>query len=588
MSFAFGILAQMNISFAWQKWKTVLLHSVFVLMLVMAWYFFKERLYADSAYYIFHSVDSGSFVTANQRIVLAVSEIMSIAVYYLGGSLKTILLTWSLSHVLFYYILFVIVYHQHKNEKAGIALILLQAIGQVWLYYSPMLEICYGAAFLVVFSVLLSEKKFTPWRWFWLIILEILVLTSHPENFVLFFFVVMADIITNGFRKRIHLTFFAVLIGCIIFKTFTFSEYEGGKLGYMLDVNQNHQYENLWNKNYMRAVLDIFTGHYVVLIFFLFLATAGIVVKKKWKMLLLFYFCVSGFIVLINATNYASEFTRYNESLYYPLVPLITICFLDEFYFLLRGWVRYGCFIGLIAVTLISMNNIRKNGAYLKLRTMQMENIIHASRNTGSRKTLVRLENVEKERWVCNWSYPMESLLLSSISGPAGSVSLIADEDYDYRDTATVLTAQRFILRRWEIRDDDNMLPFYKITHGNYLALNHRDSLMTPEIFAGKVSLKIIPEKKVEAYSRIFFPVSIKNASGKQIPSLPIAENFFLVQIHAENKTSEMTIPLDIDLNDHYTEILSCPLSDLKKPYQLSVKLMVMNKEIASAEALVN
>src|SRR6186713_1977607 len=161
--------------------KTIILHGVFGLMLAMAWYFFKERLYADSAYYIFHSIDSGSFVTANQRIVLAISEIISLAVFYFGGNLHTILITWSVSHVLFYYLLFIIVYHVHRNESAGIAIILLQVIGQLWLYYSPMLEICYGAAFLVVFSVLLEEKKFTVHRWFWLLVLEILVLTSHPE-----------------------------------------------------------------------------------------------------------------------------------------------------------------------------------------------------------------------------------------------------------------------------------------------------------------------------------------------------------------------------------------------------------------------
>src|SRR5689334_66335 len=92
-----------------QPWKTIFLHGIFGLMLVMALYFFKERLYADSAYYIFHSIDSGSFVTANQRIVLAISEIISLVVFYLGGNLHTLLITWSVSHVLFYYLLFIIV-----------------------------------------------------------------------------------------------------------------------------------------------------------------------------------------------------------------------------------------------------------------------------------------------------------------------------------------------------------------------------------------------------------------------------------------------------------------------------------------------
>ena len=571
-----------------QKWKTIVLHSVFVLMLVMAWYLFKERLYADSAYYIFHSIDSGSFVTANQRIVLAISEIISLSVFYLGGSLQTILVTWSLSHVVFYYILFIIVYHGHRNEAAGIAIVLLQVIGQVWLYYSPMLEICYGAALLVVFSVLLSEKNFTGWRWFWLIVLEILVLTSHPENFVVFFFVVVADIIKNGFLKKVHLTFFILLVACIVFKSLNWSPYEGDKLGYMLDVSQNRQYENLWNKGYMADVLHIFTEHYKVLIFFLLLATASYIVRRKWKLLFLFYFCVCGLVVLINATNFAREFTRYNESLYYPLVGVIIFAFMTEFYILFHGKRKSMLFILLVFISVFQLNVIRKNGEYLKLRTMQMENLIEALGNEGMKKVLVRLENVEKERWVLNWSYPMESLLLSSINSSAGTVSVVADEDFDYRDTSIALTPERFILRRWEIRDDENLLPFFQLPHGNYKALNNADSLATFNTFRGKVSISIIPEKTVEAYSRIFIPVRISNGSPKKIPSLPVDQNYFSVHCSSGDQSSSVEIPLDIDAGKDYTEIVSCMVSEMKKPFHVSVKLMVGRQEVATADLVMN
>jgi len=571
-----------------QPWKTISLHGVFGLMLVMAWYFFKERLYADSAYYIFHSIDSGSFVTANQRIVLAISEIISLAVYYLGANLHTILITWSLSHVLFYYLLFIIVYHVHKNEAAGLAIILLQAVGQIWLYYSPMLEICYGAALLVVFSVLLEEKKFTVKNWFWLILLEILVLTSHPENFVLFFFVIMSDMIRNGFRKKVHITFFIVLIACIIFKVFTFSGYEGGKLGYMLNPDQNHQYENLWNKNYMADVLHIFMSHYQVLFLFLLLSTAMMILRRRWKMLLLFYFCAGGLIVLINATNYAREFTRYNESLYYPLVGLMTIVFLQEFYHLLSGKIRMVAFASVILISLFHLNGIRKNGEYLKLRTLQLEEMVQASGKEGLQKSLVRLENVEKERWVLNWSYPMETLLLSSLNGPSHTISLIADEDFDYRDTTVSLTPQRFILRRWEVRDNTDLLDFFNLKYGDYVPLNNADTGLTKEILNGKISLNLKVEKSLEAYSRVFIPLEISNSSGRKIPSLPVDRNYFRVMVGNGEQSSTMEIPFDIDIADHYTEVLSCPLNGIKKPWNISVKMITGGEETTSTEATIN
>jgi len=569
-------------------WKTLLLHGVFGLMLVMAWYYFKERLYADSAYYIFHSIDSGSFVTANQRIVLAISEIISLAFYYLGANLHTILVTWSVSHVLFYYLLFIIVYHFHKNEAAGIAIVLLQVIGQVWLYYSPMLEICYGAALLVVFNVLLEEKKFTVQRWFWLIFLEILVLTSHPENFVLFFFVMMNDIIRNGFKKKVHITFFALLIACIIFKSMFISEYEGGKLGFMLDPKQNHLYENLWNKNYMIDVFRIFMEHYQILFLFLILVTATMVLRRRWKMMFLLYFCTAGLIVLINATNPAREYSRYNESLYYPLVGLLTLVFVNEFYKLLPYKARMAAFAGVLCIALVHLNEIKKNGDYLKLRTFQIESIIQSTRELGLKKSMVEMENAEKNRWFLNWSYPIETLLLSSLSGPAQTVSVMSDEDYDYRDTTIELTPQRFMLRRWEIREDGDLLPFFNLKTGEYVSLNNADSGITEAQLKGKISLTMHAEKSLEAYSRIFLPVEISNNSGKKIPSLPITQNFFRVEVNNGDQTSSIDIPIDIDIDDHYTEVVSCPLNGINKPGKVTVRMMVAGAEVAATEGTIN
>ena len=292
--------------------------------------------------------------------------------------------------------------------------------------------------------------------------------------------------------------------------------------------------------------------------------------------------------MLINATNFAREFTRYNESLYYPLVGLMILVFMQDFYKLLPGKTRVVAFAVIICIALIHLNGIRKNGEYLKLRTFQLEEIIQASQNERLKKSLVRLENVEKERWVLNWSYPMESLLLSSIDGPAKSVSLIADEDFDYRDTSIELTQQRFILRRWEIRDDTDLLKFFSLKTGNYITLNNTDSTLTSDQLNGKISLALNTEEALEAYSRIFIPVEINNNSGRKIPSLPVDANYFHVQMKNSEQSSSMDIPFDIDLSGNYTEVVSCPLNGIKKPWSISVKMIVGGVEIASTETTLN
>ena len=298
----------------------------------MAFQFYKERLYADSSYYIFNTIDSGFFVTPHQRIVLALSEIVPLLFFYLGASLKVILVVWSLGHVLFYYVIFLIAFYKFRNEGAALAVILLNVIGQTWLYFSPMLEICYGAALAVLFKILLEENNRNFMRWTWLVILEILVLTSHPENFVVLFFILGYDVLKNGYRNKIHLPLLLIFIATIVFKTQTFSEYEGGKISFMTDTNQNHLYENLGKADYLGKLWAVFRDYYKDLITIFCLIIAVLFARKNWLLNLFFILTIAGVLLLVNATNFADEYTRYNESLYYPLVTIIVIVFALEVY----------------------------------------------------------------------------------------------------------------------------------------------------------------------------------------------------------------------------------------------------------------
>ena len=50
-----------------------------------------------------------------------------------------------------------------------------------------------------------------------------------------------------------------------------------------------------------------------------------------------------------------------------------------------------------------------------------------------------------------NWSYPIESMLISSIAGNKNTVNLATDEDYYYQDNNENLDSIKYILRKWEI-----------------------------------------------------------------------------------------------------------------------------------------
>ena len=565
------------------RWKEIVFHGYFLFMFILAFHFFKERLYADSSYYIFNTIDSGFFVTPHQRIVLAFSEIVPLLFFYAGASLKTILVAWSLGHVLFYYAVFLVAFYKFKNEAGALAVILLNVIGQTWLYFSPMLEICYGAALLVLFKILLDENILTRLRWCWLILLEIFVLTSHPENFVIFFFVLGYDILKNGFRKSPHLALFLIFVATIVFKTQTFSEYEGGKIHFMTDTHQNHLYENLFRKEYLSGLWKLFSGHYPDLMLLFLVTLIALIAQKKMLRPLFLFGTITGLLILVNVTNFARDYSRYNESLYYPLVAITGIAFTFEVYQSAKLTWKIYLLSGCMVIAIGRISGINTNGDYLSCRTIQLEALIRKAHELDKGKCIVNMGNAEPERWNLNWSYPIESILLSSLAAPDSTVSLVPDEDYTYRDTSVQLTAGKTIIRRWEIRDNQAVLPFFKFRKEDYFAMNTLDTVTPADFFPGKFKLVINEQAPGYYYDRLFFSVTIANISGKTLSSLP-AENCFLkIRCEQNGKITESQIPLDIDLYNEYIQTLSCPLEKNSGETGVTTKLFRNGVELVSA-----
>ncbi len=549
----------------------------------MAYQFFKERLYADSSYYIFNTIDSGFFVTPHQRIVLAISEIVPLIFFYLGASLKLILVAWSLGHVLFYYAVFLVAFYKFRNESAALAVILLNVIGQTWLYFSPMLEICYGAALLIIFKILLDENKLTRWRWFWMIILEIFILTSHPENFVIFFFVIGYDILKSGFRKNPHLLLLLVFIAAIIFKTQTFSEYEGGKINFMTDTHQNHLYENLWNKVYLSDLWSLFRDYYFDLLLLSILTITFLIGRKKILHFAFFVGMIAGVVILVNATNFARDYSRYNESLYYPLVSIIALAFCFEVYQEVKSEWKNLLLAGCIIIAGFRISEIRNNGNYLSLRVQQIEGLIRTAHEINHGKCIVNIENAERERWFLNWSCPIESILLSSMNTPDSTVSLIPNEEFNAIDPGVRLTENKAIIRRWEIRDNEDVLPFFGFRKENYFPLNSVDSIATPDIFLGKINLVFNSEKPGVFIDRLFFSLALTNSSGKSLSSMPVESCYLKTICERSGNRIESDIPLDVDLRSNYNQTVSCPAIGGSGAINVTTKLIWKGVELASA-----
>ena len=186
--------------------SNLFMHGIFILLMIMSVVLYKERMFADASYYLFHAINSQCFHVEHGRTVLALSQVFPIIGTWLHLPLKVVLVLGSLGHEFFYYGVFLTCLYLLKDKQAALAVIAVHVIGQLSLYWSPMLEICYGAALSLLFYSILQSNKWEDDKWLiFMLVVQWFAMMSHPENFLLIGVGIAYHFLQNGFQNRIHI-----------------------------------------------------------------------------------------------------------------------------------------------------------------------------------------------------------------------------------------------------------------------------------------------------------------------------------------------------------------------------------------------
>ena len=190
--------------------RDVFSHVAFMVLSILAVLWYESRMYADAAYYLFHAINLETFHIEHGRFVLAISQFIPLLSVKLGLPLKLILVLYSVGHVLFYYCLFLIARYRYQSKGAGILLILLQVLALEMGYFSPMFELYYGTAGLVLAGSILWSNRRGAGDYILLIILIGFILSSHPMAVLLTCFTFVLHFIE--FRNREIQMYFGLVI----------------------------------------------------------------------------------------------------------------------------------------------------------------------------------------------------------------------------------------------------------------------------------------------------------------------------------------------------------------------------------------
>ncbi len=530
-------------------WESVALHGVFLLLAGMAWWLYRERLFADASYYLFHTLDKGYFRIDHQRLVLAFSQVIPLVGLYLGAGMKSLLVLHSLGHVVFYYAVFLICEHVLRDRAAALGVVVVQVVGTLHLYYSPMLEVCYGAALAFLFHALLQRSSLRRWpELIGLGVLALLLMTSHPENFALFLLVLGYDALERKDHPLKAYVWFAFLFaGLIVFKFLTFSSYESGKVQHAFAMEEHQLYLNLFHPAYWWKIGQMLFFYFGEVLTAFFLGVGVLFYREKARKGFLFVAVFLATIVVINATTMADHFTRYYESMYFPLVTIGFFPFLREVYVKVRGRRRVWLGSVFFLVVLFRLLWIIDNGSVYRDRVVQLERLIERTRSLPGNKFEVEPANAERPFSKLGWSVPLESLLLSTASG-SSPVSLCTSVDLDHADNRETLEADEVVVRRWNIQPAEHLRrSLFSVPSGPYRKLN---TTGPARVFPDSLIVQRPWKGPYKGGSPKLAPVRLVIPEGYlPLPSVPVEQHHLVARwIGQQDTLPAGTTPLETDV----------------------------------------
>jgi hypothetical protein len=498
------------------KRDALFLHLVFTGLFVMAFLFSEERLYADAGYYLSRVINSRWFWIEHDRLILIFSQIVPLFGIIVHSSLKAIIILYSLGHVLFFYALALLTFYILHDRYATLTLILVQLAGISQSYYTPQFELYYGIGLLIVFGAFLAQISShdlpaTKTRIALLIVLAILIITSHPVNQFLMLFVLAFDVIRNDLKiTRLHVLFSIILILGIIFKFLTFSSYEQGKIDYLLHFQRQKHYLQLLDIHYLLSLIVYLFKYYwdVALLFFM---TSIIFIRSKnyAKTILIFIF-LTGYILLINITYNGIESGRYMEQVYFPIVFIVLWPFANDTLKKTGKSIRVIFVVLVLLILVVRPAFIIRAGQDFRQRMSLIKGMIAYGHMMPGNKFYIDNQTVADEKKDLGWSLPVESLLLSAAKGKEMTVSVVTGADIEAAAKMHSLESGHFLFTQWHEYDIGYLNPrYFHLSPGEYRLLN----LMPSDIrhYGKNLRLTVNPKTKYRVDDTVAVRVGIEN-----------------------------------------------------------------------------
>lgn len=406
-------------------------HLFFGVLLLMSLLYFKERLlHFDAANYTFQLLYFEDFYIGHGRWISAPTQLLPLLAIKLGVSLRTVLLVYSASFILFYYTIYLIVVYGFRQTKVGLFLALTLCLAMRYKFYGPV-----GEVILSLGSVALL----LGWLWrgeairhvsglrnylFSFLLTLVLVLTGHPFAALSLLFVLGFYWISSGkwWDKEYWIMMGTALL--LLGRKYISLQQEGSyEAGQMDNLQEGVKLLGNFQDYYVFDRIVYFLDTEYAFPFAIFcLCLIILLYQKKWLLTLFLLLSHIGMLAAIMVS-----FSYLNDPIYILLDGYLShlgvIWALPMVYVLLEE--RRVWSIALMVLLLgFGLDRIHEKRYFFQQRMEIIGSIMDPGLKQGHKKLLHHMDHFDWQRLWLPWAIGVETLMYTALQGPEQASTL--------------------------------------------------------------------------------------------------------------------------------------------------------------------
>lgn len=407
-------------------------HLLFIGLAILAVLHWQARvIHVDSAYQIFKWVHQHGVGVEAYRFSAVLPQLLVKLAKTLGASLRTLLIAASLGHVLVPYGIFILLAHVLHRPWIAAASALAAVLCTRLTFYGIVLEANYLLCYPFLLAGLLDRsangwKRIAPW----IALSLVAVLTVHPVGFLIALYVLVLNGMRHPGHTRPHILLVALVLAWAVLGRLLFppTGYETGLYKAALagltttSAGTNPALEFLIGHSWR------LTHHYLPLWIVLLITMVLLTIHRQYRILLLMVGAFMGYAALNILTYHAGEAAMMMEK---NFVPLATIVALPALQLLGTLPMKRKALLAIpyLAVIFLQFRGISFASRPTNERLAHIRSLVEKCRKDGLRKACVQDRALDQAGLHIHWALAFETLLLSSLEGPEGSISIVARPD---------------------------------------------------------------------------------------------------------------------------------------------------------------